>query len=82
VSIFKPSATTYAITNVIVVGETEKAIDARWGDDTHIAHWIAKSQLLPGTEVQHQGDRGAVVIPRWLALKARILPAAEVRTNG
>ena len=63
------------------MGETEKAIDARWGINTHIAHWIARSQLQPGTEVQHEGDRGIVVVPMWLAIRAKLLPA-EARAHG
>jgi hypothetical protein len=81
VSIFKPSATTYAITNVIVVGETEKAIDCRWGANIDVAHWVARSQLQPGTEVQHEGDHGLLVVPMWLAIKAKLL-SAEARAHG
>lgn len=73
---------TIEIQNVIVVGESAKAIDCRWGADTHIAHWIAKSQLLSGSEVQHQGDRGSLVVPKWLAVKAKLFPAAESHLNA
>jgi len=29
--------------------------------------WVPRSQLLVGTTVQHAGDDGDIVIPRWLA---------------
>jgi hypothetical protein len=71
---------TFRIKDAIVVGESAKAIDCRWGDG-RVAHWIARSQLQPGTTVRHEGDRGTVVIPRWLAERARIIQP-EAQVNG
>lgn len=45
------------------------------GDKTN--HWIAKSQILPGTEVFQPGDNGKLVVSRWLAQKAH-LPEAKI----
>ena len=36
-------------------------------------HWIAVSQVLPGSEVRHAGDRGRLVIPEWLAADRGLL---------
>jgi hypothetical protein len=71
---------TVTIQNVIVVDERPKAIDCR-GADAHIAHWIARGQLQPGTTVEHESDRGTVVIPRWLAERAQLL-RPEAQANG
>jgi hypothetical protein len=30
-------------------------------------YWIPKSQMKDGTEIEDEGDEGALVIPRWLA---------------
>jgi hypothetical protein len=35
-------------------------------------HWIAKS-LAVGSDVAHAGDRGALLIPAWLAREYRLI---------
>ena len=73
-----PSPDVFRIPDVTVVGETEKAIDCRWGADTHIAHWIARSQVKPGTEVRHIGDRGLLVVSAWFAKTAKLFVGEAV----
>jgi hypothetical protein len=34
---------------------------------------VPRSQLLVGTTVQHAGDDGQIVIPRWLARNLQLL---------
>jgi hypothetical protein len=30
-------------------------------------HWIPKSQVQAGTDVEDEGDIGTIVLPKWLA---------------
>ena len=70
----------FAITNVTVVRETAKAINAHWADDV-VDHWLARSQLLAGTTVRRVGDPRVVIVPKWLAVRAKLIPT-EARTDG
>ena len=75
-----PSADFLVIEGVTVVDERPRAINCHWNSDG-IDHWLARSQLCPGTTVQRVGDRGTVIITQWLAQRARIL-RPEARANG
>lgn len=75
-----PSPDAFRIPHVTVIGETEKAIDCRWAPDTHIAHWIARSQIELGSEVRHVGDRGLLVVSAWFAKTAKLTKVP--RANG
>jgi hypothetical protein len=55
---------------VEVVDERALAISCRRLSDNKTA-WIARSQVDPESEVRKRGDRGVLVIPRWLAEKIR-----------
>jgi hypothetical protein len=73
-----PSLSTYAIRDVVVVGESAKAINAHWGDDG-VDHWIPVSQIDARSQVRRAGDSGVLVVNEWFARVAKILPASEVR---
>ena len=53
---------------VIVIAETAKAIKVERTDDDEQS-WIPKSALDKESEVEGMGDRGILIIPRWLAEK-------------
>ena len=53
------------IEDVLVVKVSDRAMLIRTDDGTEA--WIARSQLLDGTDVEEEGDVGTVVIPQWLA---------------
>jgi hypothetical protein len=60
---------TVVLDDVEVVRETELALLCRIGGQRH---WVARMQLLAGTDVRHAGDRGRLVLPAWLATERRM----------
>ena len=54
-----------------VFGESPKALCASLDGD-HRVHWIPRSQLQPGTEVQRDGDCGLLFVNEWFARTARL----------
>jgi hypothetical protein len=48
----------------IVTKETPLALRVLVGDENV---WIPKSQILEGSELAEDEDRGTLIIPRWLA---------------
>jgi hypothetical protein len=63
------------IPNAHALGETAKALRCDLGDDAD--HWVAKSHIAPQSEVKKRGDRGRLVVSRWLAEKAHIIQYAR-----
>jgi hypothetical protein len=63
-----------------VINETNKALCCHLNDD-HVAHWIPRSQLQPGSEIQRQGDSGLLVVTNWFAQQVR-LPQGEIMSNS
>ncbi len=53
--------------NVTVLAETAKAVLCSWDDGEE--HWIPKSAIDVESEVYEQGERGVLIIPKWLAEK-------------
>jgi hypothetical protein len=60
----------YEVSHVRVHRETRIALLVAI-DDRLI--WIPKSQVLDDSEVQGEGDEGALVIPEWLAIERGIV---------
>ena len=58
------------IEDVEVIAATEKAIlcliDGK-------QHWIPQSQIQPDSEVWKRGDKGTLVISRWIAEQKELL---------
>ena len=54
-----------AVIAVEVVAESSATLRCRTGETVVD---LARTHLRPGTEVRHVGDRGALVLPRWLAV--------------
>ena len=54
-----------AIGGVEIVAETGATLRCRVGDTVVD---LARTHLGNGTQVAHVGDRGTVVVPRWLAI--------------
>lgn len=79
---FSPTTNAVAIPNVVAVAETAKAIDVRFGTDLHLSHWIPKGQIQPGAEVRHLGDRGLLIVSKWFAMTAKLIPAEERASAG
>lgn len=55
---------TVTIGDIEVKASTPKAILIEVDGEEH---WIPRSQLLDGTDVDDVGDEGKIVIPKWLA---------------
>ena len=55
---------------VVCKRETDKALLCEI-DGTE--HWIPKSQLLRGNEIECRGVEGKLVIPRWLAIEKKLI---------
>lgn len=61
---FDDSEDDVTLESVKVVAATAKAICVEVDDEEH---WIPRSRVLDGTEVEERGDVGRLVIPAWLA---------------
>ncbi len=59
------------IPNAHALSETDKGLRCDFGDE--VAHWVAKSHIAPESEVKRSGDRGRLVITKWLAQTARLM---------
>ena len=46
-----------------------------------LAHPIAKSQIAPKSEIQRLGDRGILIITRYLADEAGLMPFARAQSR-
>jgi len=58
------------IDDVEVLAATEAAILIETSDGDE--EWIPKSQLRQGTNVIAKGDKGKIIIPRWIAVEKEI----------
>lgn len=67
------------IPNAYAVKETVKALICDLGDG--LAHPIAKSQIAPKSEIQRLGDRGILIITRYLADEAGLMPFARAQSR-
>ena len=47
-------------------------------DGDNIKHWVARSQIQPGSQVSKLGDQGRLIVNQWLARVAN-LPAPKRR---
>jgi hypothetical protein len=53
------------------IGESDKAVCVHL-DGARVAHWIPRSQMQPGSEIQHDGDVGDVFLSDWFVRTARL----------
>lgn len=54
---------------VEVLAETARALLVVLEDGDGEKVWVPKSQLKTGTGVENPGDKGDLVVPRWLAVE-------------
>jgi len=58
------------IDDVVVHAATDAAILVETSDGDEV--WIPKSQLRQGTNVIEEGDKGKIIVPRWIAVEKEI----------
>jgi hypothetical protein len=73
-----PSQRNYAAE---VVRETKKAICC-YLDGDHTDHWIARSQIQRGSDVEHVGDIGSLIVSEWFANTAKLPGSKRAGDTG
>jgi hypothetical protein len=68
---------TVSIPNVVALRETTKGLQVRAGD---VEVWLAKSQVPEASEVRFDGDRGTLLLPRWIAEEKGLVESSKQRT--
>jgi hypothetical protein len=64
---------------VEVIAESSATLRCRSGE-TIVE--LARKHLRPGTQVEHVGDRGTLVVPRWLAVVSGMTDRRVARSYG
>jgi hypothetical protein len=64
-----------------VIAERPKAICCHLNGDS-VQHWIARSQIQPGSQVQRPGDRGWLIVSDWLVENAHLPISHPDRIKG
>lgn len=62
------------VQGVTVLRESERALRVRWGSSEE---WFPKGQIRSRSECQHDGDRGLLVVTRWIAEQKGMVEARE-----
>jgi hypothetical protein len=66
---------------VEVTAESKKAICVSLDGDG-IKHWIPRSQIQPGSQVHHAGERGVLGITTWFAKTAHLPQPQGAPSHG
>jgi len=64
-----------------VIRESSKAICCHLDGD-RVQHWIARSQIQPGSQVQRPGDRGCLIVSDWFVQTAHLPISYPDRIKG
>jgi hypothetical protein len=75
----QPSDPIATFSDVIAVRETEKGLLCRPVVYPNRQFWCAKSMIAPISDIQHVGDRGALVVSKWWAETSRVHLNFEAR---
>ena len=68
--------------NVVVLRETERALLVRIPGAKEDELWIPKNQVRAGSQCEHDGDRGTLIISHWIAGEKGLLGIDEVRGHS
>lgn len=68
---------TVSIPNVVALRETAKGLQVRANGQEV---WLAKSQVPDASEVRFDGDRGTLLLPRWIAEEKGLVESTKQRT--